>query len=59
MLTYRVTQRNIVEYLQVAPSMIVGTVDEALKAAEQLGYPILARQGIVFVYLRKNSLKKI
>ena len=30
-------------YFQTAPSLIVETADEALVAAEKLGYPILAR----------------
>jgi carbamoyl-phosphate synthase large subunit len=29
--------------IQVAPSVIVETVEEALAAADKLGYPILAR----------------
>ena len=29
--------------MQVAPSRIVGNVDEAVKAAKDLGFPVLAR----------------
>jgi biotin carboxylase len=34
---------NVVFTFQVAPSVIVETVEEALAAADKLGYPILAR----------------
>ena len=33
----------VVSVLKVAPSVIVETVEEALAAADKLGYPILAR----------------
>ena len=33
---------------KVAPSLIVGNVEEALGAAKQLGYPVLGRYSVLF-----------